>query len=1536
MINDFSTNNIISVLGPDGKPVGSGFVLTMDGHMVTCAHVVQDAQGGPSSTVTIAFRSTGEQRQATVERWRAPDQEDVAILKLKGAFPAVVECVILGPSGGTSGHRFKTFGFPEIKGLEGGMSGYGKIGDYTTENGHRVLQLTGTTEITQGFSGGPLFDEITRRVVGMVGSILPPDRYGRGHATAFVIPTETIRAVCPEADVSNMCPYQGLDAFTEDVSEFFFGQEQTIKALLGRLRNSPRFLLLVGASGSGKTSVVQAGVLPRLKNGEGPGGTAYHIVSFRPGDDPYAASRKAFFAAQITDGLVQDSHQDDSTGDSLQNRAREFSQNNAAGKRLLLFIDQFEELFALCTQAVQQHFMDELLALLQSDLPILIILAVRADFYNPLLQAQKPWAEEALAVGHVPMPLLDNDDLRVAIEKPAVHVGLRFQDGLVERIVEDASRVKFQLPLLEHALQRLWEHRQDGVLTHQAYETIGYVAGAISQWAEDLYSSLPSKAQTLTRQILTRLIHYGPDPKNDTRRGQPIEKFLHDGQDSQMAREVIDRLIQARLLVAYDHPSGKTYIEIIHDALLSVWGRLERWREDDRKFQIWRQTLQSNISAWQEKQGSLLVAESLKQAKIYLAERPTDLDTEEKQYIEASLAQQKKQNRMRILLGGAIGLVVIGLLAFSNRLSSQVTDVQVQAATAAARSVIEEATRVAAQATTAAEADRRATAQALQATAEAQTTTEAGRRQLAAAQAQARQLANQSNEVRDRDVKLSVLSAIESVNVTRALDGSYVPESEVAVYRALTSLRSIAGHATPISRAGFVGNGTRILTLSDGGIAGLWDLEANWLTDLESRIRPIQTLAANKLGTRIVVVDQDGIPRLMDGNGDWLKDLVGHSGKVQWVSFDDEGGLLATTAEKDKVVRLWNSADGSLASQIVDTQAGIKSARLLPDGKRILTLNEVGTVRLWTASGQVLTTLTGPVAFTDIDFSPAANQILTVHCVLREDQTCSDTHVIQQWSSEGRFIRELEDRYLYGVSISFSPDGNRFIVGNRARAGLWNIQGQLLKDYVSPRLTFLPSFSPDGTLVVGAINDNQVGIWDSDGHLIRELTGHTDGVTSAEFSPDGTQIVTASDDGTSRVYTVDGGLVDTIAVPADDVTYAQFSADGKYVLAHGSNGQLRIWGTPAFFAFKLSGDYPGMAVQSAFSLDSKLFATTGCEELQGDDYCTRNGISVRIWDLQDGSFRVLTGTGQQILGITFSPDSQHLAIADPSGITIRSIDGTSSVTLKGFPYLTHSPRYNQNGTRIATAGDVARLWDDKGNLIGSLDDQRDVASVLYSPNGDYLVTTSYTGPVVLRDDSGSRIGQLGDYAGQNVRIKFGANGQRLLVMDDKSIRLWDAVGHPLADFTPTNLSAGQLFDGAISPDGHQVVTIAGEKVARLWDAGGQPLNTLEGHTNRVTDVQFSTNGQRIATVSLDGTIRVWDRHGNSLVTLTFPRGEPSLTHTDVEISPDGRFVVAYPFVYEVYPDIDTMLFDARQRVLPLLIDSECTKYFDASTCANKP
>jgi Trypsin-like peptidase domain/WD domain, G-beta repeat len=646
------------------RRIGTGFVVTDDGLIATCAHVLGTSR---PEKAFIVFQGDGVQREATVlaESWRAVDAEDVALLRVSGTLPTGVQPLPFGSSRGTEGHLLVTFGYPDTGEVEG-VRGTGTILGYgaKTRAGQPLLQLR-SSEITEGFSGAPVWDEVRRRVVGMIVIAAQTDSLGKLGETAFATPTETLRAISPALQVSDICPYRNLEAFTEVDAMFFRGRERVIEMLLENLQNEPRFLAVFGASGSGKSSVVQAGLIPRLRHGAIPRSDSWDILVTRPTDP--------FFTQHLA-------HLDQ------------------ASASVVLVIDQFEELFVSYEEMATLEMITQLTQLLEHSPRVKLIIVMRDDFYSLLMR------QEALAMwlkGCVVnvWPTLKREEVESIVQEPAELMEWQFEEGLVEMIVDDvlATSAKGRnkdesstiLPLLEFTLTQLWEEHQDGILTHEAYRRIGGVTGGLRQWADDAYYTFEERLRPLVRRVFTDLVHLGDEEHHipDSRRRRPLSTLMHSHAEQADISQIVQRLVAARLLVtSQDQESQQERVELIHDALLWEWGLLKRWVEEDRRFLHWRQELERRMYAWVETNTAdpaqrdpykLFGGADLTEAIEWLNTRASDVREDARAFIQAGRErqeqeeQQKRRYTRRTVLVGLVGLGLAVGAATTSRLLFQ-------------------------------------------------------------------------------------------------------------------------------------------------------------------------------------------------------------------------------------------------------------------------------------------------------------------------------------------------------------------------------------------------------------------------------------------------------------------------------------------------------------------------------------------------------------------------------------------------------------------------------------------------------------------------------------------------------------------------------------------------------------------------------------------------------------------------------------------------------------------------------------------------
>jgi pyruvate/2-oxoglutarate dehydrogenase complex dihydrolipoamide acyltransferase (E2) component len=454
------------------------------------------------------------------------------------------------------------------------------------------------------------------------------------------------------------CPYRGLQAFNERDAELFFGRQRVVKKLLGELRREPNFLIVLGPSGSGKSSVIQAGLVPQLRKGKVLGIRRWGVVTISRYDEP--------FERLVAAGL------EGASGEDLANAAGAWFEQHPGHERLLLILDQLEELLIGDPDLSRENFVTQLLRLLDSPHPITVVLVVQEAFYSRLVQKAPELTQEWLpgeGLVEISSRLSDltREELINIVQKPATFAGLTFEDDrLVERIVNDAMEASplevtqsartTVLPLLEYALSRLCENRQDGMLTHEAYDDIEGLAGHLTLWADKAYRSLAGEPQRLAQRILIDLVEPGDESRgllNSRRRRRSLAELSHDESDSEAVQQVVHQLSKDRLLVTVaDQAVGQEYVEIIHDVLLHEWRLLRRWLEvESRRFGEWRQNIEKRCQSWLETnledpmgrdQGELLSGPELAETEEWTSKRHIDLSQSEREFIYASSELQQQ------------------------------------------------------------------------------------------------------------------------------------------------------------------------------------------------------------------------------------------------------------------------------------------------------------------------------------------------------------------------------------------------------------------------------------------------------------------------------------------------------------------------------------------------------------------------------------------------------------------------------------------------------------------------------------------------------------------------------------------------------------------------------------------------------------------------------------------------------------------------------------------------------------------------------
>ncbi|MFG1664923.1 trypsin-like peptidase domain-containing protein [Streptomyces sp. Y7] len=1429
---------VAQILTDDGEVAGAGFLIGAD-VVITCAHVVRAAGHGPGAGVRLAFpRAAGAPRAeglVLVERWRAPDANDVAVIRLRGSVG--VSPLPLGSSAGCRGHRVRSFGFPD-QAPPGGHFGYGRGGDLLPAPGADdgdggLLQLTEANDLTQGFSGGPVVDEVTGLVVGMVTAITAPDGYQRGQGIAYATPAKVLREAWPALIEQEMSPYRGLEPFTTEHAAEFHGRDTAVEAVLAALAGHERALLLLGPSGSGKSSLIQAGVLPALGDGRLPGSDRWTTVLVpRPGPDLSVEVERHGLLGTAAEGLVA----------AIRRRTAADPEGNS--ERIVLVIDQFEE--ALTRPSASA--LDLVRELIDSDVPVSVMLVMRDDFY-PQLAAQAPQLLEVVTPGLVNIPAtLSPQDLQAIVARPAQEAGASFEEGLAERIIADVLAADPQgtaarrapvtlLAPLELALDRLWERRVDGRLTHTAYERIGQITGSLATWCNAAITQLPENHRATARRILTALVRPA-DPDRGTpatRQQVPLDvlrELAADASDAASDRRSAEEVTDAVLASLTRHrivttaarnpgpPPTGVVAELVHDTLARDWAELRDWVEQDRRFQTWLRRADEQRARWTARRHSDDLLHGTELAEGLDWSRQRRLPSATADFLAASRRSQqaavRRTRRLNAVLAGllAAALVVTGF-AFVQRRSAQV---QQQVATA-------------------------------------------------------RLLVSQAEAIRASDPRLALQLGIAAEKIHSD------SQTRASLVESLTGTRyagTVSGFSDSVDAVAFSPRGRVLATASTVRTTEPVPVESSnviWPTSAEPSATPSTTIVLTTVIT-LWSLSETAPPRRMSS-----RVRVEDMDSDQMV-FSPDGRSLLTLGEDHSKVDVWDVSDPAKPVRRTSWE-GVKegyvgSLAYSPDGKVLAVASDrEGRVILWDVSRpDRISALGAP-------FSAGTRPVKSM-------AFSSDSRVLAVGSGDSVVLWDVADPtrpHRLGSPLAGRPPfvfapGRHLLAThdkdpkskNQNAFVLWDVSRPAAPKRLEGRMTgnnAALAFSPKGDVAATARYDGTTVLWDLS-HPARPvpsgspLTGHTDFVLSVAFSPDGRTLATGSADHTAMLWNLtDPGRPVPLGKPITGVQSLAFRAGGRALASGVKDDSVVLWDMSD----------PGRPVTANTGVPGKrtLLSSDGQTLAVGNDLAVGEHGLTTVWDLSDIKHPVrrgpaLPGSGGPVL---FSPDGRMLITrgSDNSLLWDRSNPAHPVLQANNLPPGEVLVEAFSPDSRTLATGHIydfdgkVTLWDvsdpahpaTRPLLAG---DAADVTSVAFSPDGRTLAVGRSDGTIALWDVSRpakpARIGQPlvgpSDPNGNSAAIggtvavvgmAFSGDGRTLSTTNlTETLILWDVTDssnpHQLAAPLPM---PGQKVPGIwFSPDGTGLATVSFEGRAALWDltAGIDLLDHASDHACAIT------------------------------------------------------------------------------------------------------
>ena len=1166
---------------------------------------------------------------------------------------------------------------------------------------------------------------------------------------AFGIGTQTLQSAGLDVKIVDLCPYRGLLAFTEADADFFFGRDELIVELMERLRSSPKVLAVIGSSGSGKSSAVQAGLIPRLK--EIPGFENSRVIQFRPGPAPLDAMRRAL-AAHIP-------LEANATIGDIANRVSELSKRS----RVLFLADQFEETFALSADAERVQFISCLHGLIENNSEISMVLTLRADFYDQLLRSQ---LGQRVKYGQATVLPMSTKELESAITKPAGAAGLRLEPGLAERILEECADIDQPLPLMEFALTQLWERRQDGYLTHRAYGVIGRVAGALSSWATDAYDKLVTHNGDMVRRVFTSLVHFGKSGAPDTRRRMRLEELCSLSIDPESIRRIVTYLASRRLLVTdRDASTGEAYVEIVHDALLSEWDLLKAWIKEDHPFLSWRQWLQERVQEWEEKNrdpGALLRGELLTEALQRYKSRENELTRAESEYIQLSsefqaLEQDRLEQLNKDAARGREETLHERQISLARYLVGQAESIRTQHPEFVERGVLLALESLKRFRTV--EADHalrrwldllpRAITRIMHEDEVRCLAFSPNGRFLATGSSDCTALVS---EVRTGRQIVRVTHKGDVTSVHFSPDSKSVASASTDCTVRITDLATgdqtiELWHDFQVYSAEFSPNGFLLATASMDSTARVWAVRDGRQLGLLHHDDQVQTATFSPDGRMLATASWDSSCRVWEiPSGKELSRFI-HEDRVLAVAFSPDSTFIVT-ASMDRSVRIWDlglqkerlrmhhaaevsdvtvSADGTLiASASWDCTArtwDVENGRELTrwphegnvyavafsrDGQFVATAGADHMARLFNAAtGGEVARMTHSGRLHAVAFSPDSKMLASG----------SSDHSARVWEAGNGSATPLLIHEDGVYDVKFSPDGR--LVGTASMDGttrLWeSATGRELTRLRHKAGVNTLEFSPDGRLLATASMDCTAGVWDvATGDRIVNAE-HEFQVYAVDFSQDCLSVATASMDHTARIWDTATGREIRRFQHADQVNSIRFTKDGKLAVTASSDSTARVWevGTGLEVACLTHSDAVKVAT---FSRDGKLVVTGSTDR------------SARIWDVNSKKEVARLIHDDIVFAVAISPDEQFLATASwdrtariwsfPDGLEIKRLTHERQVCAVCF---------EPKGQYLATASwdRTGRIWEvSSGQEIARLGHDERIYSIVFSPDGHFVATAS--------------------------------------------------------------------------------------------------------------------------------------------------------------------------------------------------------------------
>lgn len=1339
---------IVRILTTKNQIVGTGFLIShvperQYGLIATSTRVIERATSLPieeslREKVQIIFQSDSSNKQweASIQSWSSSSREDVSVLRVDGSLPKRVRTLPLSLATGSEGRKVSLFGYPTDADIFLGAWRYCdicRLGPKQVKAEIPFLQLDSHL-ITEGYSGAPVWDDERRKVIGLVTQGTNQKQQGSPQ-NAYAAPIELLQRVYNDVQATTPSPYHGLAPFTESDAASFFGYDDIINRMTQKLHTEPHFLAVMGPTRSGKSSVVQAGLMHKLRHGEVQGYEEWGIFLTSLSDNP--------FAQLEAEGL-------EGASLHLSEGIHAWSQRHDC-QRLVFILDQFEIFLHQCPQDIQRRFVEQLLDVIREHAAT-VILVLKDEFYSLLAkhEALMEWVETSLV--NVFAPRTKEALLSIAKKRSKIPGSLKnseFFEQMIENILlQNQASNRSIIGIFELRQTQAMLYQEQGTQFGENIETdrlLHLTATDLDDWAETLYETLNEQQKAFAQRLFTQAVLLGDETHGipDTRRSIQIAAFCQREPDYEEAYKTVYDLAEKGLLVtSRDRATQHEMVNLAHDDLIHEWRQLKKWLREYRTFQLWQQDFQPQVSVWSDasvenrsdNSRNLLEGLALAEAEMWLTKRPADFDQQAQDFIqvsqqqiqqresnlyeEAKRQQEESEQQRQFALAHDLSKQAVASMQYSKQVQHGI-ELAVEALSLAHCPETDRAIR--------------------------------------------RGLLLLSHPI-------SCITIDDPTIISFSHDGRYTAIARADLHvdiveLATGQLRFRFPHTTSVTLMAFDYTTTYLVTVSSDKTVSVWKVSEG-IKDSSYHEDHLSTAVKFSLdGRYLAVVTWDEAKSIIHvwEVDPWQHHCELHENEyVNDIDFNHDNTLLAIGG-RSGTVRVWITASRK-GLFIVQAYDSVNQIAFSPGGQYLAIGTERGVAVLGMESLEPVIHESHQTSVRSLLFSPEGNYIASG----------SDDGVTRIWDiPSGRKLAQLPHNGSVRA-LAFSFDSTYVATATRDQGvHIWEMDTfQEIAQLSHEQLVWKVAFSMDRRYLFTLSDDRIIRVWKMIKSKQSTAFACSAPITSAACAVNDEVLYLAASctDNTLWQWQIDR-CNESQTVPRISHTHVcslAYSSDGQYLATASAKGDIRLW------------DVMQGQEMVNFSCGRTVMGVSFCRDTK---YLTVRGkdgmIQIWEWEIKSRYATVKLNSECSINDITLSPDEHYLGTAGNDGyarIWLWRVSGVDLLFELPHTSAVLGIRFSPSEQAIATVSSdhTTYLWDmSDGSCLLALEHDNEISEITFSPDGRYIATASVDQHVKIWETATGRlVSDLPQKAGVRT-LTFSSNGMYLVTgRNDGIVSVW--------------------------------------------------------------------------------------------------------------------------------------------------------------------